>query len=189
MHEIYVTDPQLLGRPTAVALGFFDGVHQGHAAVVGQAVACAQNGLVPCVFSFTMEEKRPGGKQNSGLLCTRSIKRRQLLKLGAQMLYVPAFEEFCALSAEEFVQKILVNTLHAKVVCCGEDYRFGQNAAGDVHTLQTLCQKFGIAVKVVPSVEFEGQVVHSTAIRKALARVNWHWQTKCWGAFTILILK
>ncbi len=172
MHEIYVTDPQLLGRPTAVALGFFDGVHKGHAAVVKQAVAGQKEGLVPCVFSFTMDAKRPGGKQNSGLLCTRTIKRQQLLKLGAQMLYVPAFEEFCAFSAEEFVRSILVDTLHARMVCCGEDYRFGQNAAGDVHTLQTLCQNFGIVVKVVPSVEYKGQVVHSTAIRKALAGGN-----------------
>lgn len=66
MHEIYVTDPQLLGRPTAVALGFFDGVHQGHAAVVGQAVACAQNGLVPCVFSFTMEENARAANKTAG---------------------------------------------------------------------------------------------------------------------------
>ncbi len=167
--QIYhsVADCQPCGRG-AVALGFFDGLHIGHAAVVSRALSYQQEGLCPCVFTFTMDGGHPAAKSTGNALTTERQKEQLLESWGVQLVLCPDFSEFHAMEPESFVDEILVRRLNAGAACCGEDFRFGKKAAGDVGQLAALCQARGIRLDVVPPVTFEGERVSSTRIRSLL---------------------
>lgn len=161
--------PPLQGRETAVALGCFDGLHVGHRAVIGEAVAQRERGLAPCVFTFTVRRPVTGVPKGRELLQSLPRKLAELEKLGVELVAVPDFSEFCSLSPEAFVQDILCAGFHARVVCCGFNFRFGKGAAGDVALLRRLCGVQGIEVRVLPPAMVDGQVVSSTLIRERVA--------------------
>ena len=167
--QIYhsVADCQPCGRG-AVALGFFDGLHIGHAAVVSRTLSYQQEGLCPCVFSFTMDGGHPAAKSTANALTTERQKEQILENWGVRLVLCPDFSEFHAMEPESFVDEILVRRLNANAACCGEDFRFGKKAAGDVGQLAALCQARGIRLDVVPPVTFEGERVSSTRIRSLL---------------------
>ena len=167
--QIYhsVADCQPCGRG-AVALGFFDGLHIGHAAVVSRTLSYQQEGLCPCVFTFTMDGGHPAAKSTANALTTERQKEQLLENWGVRLVLCPDFSEFHAMEPESFVDEILVRRLNANAACCGEDFRFGKKAAGDVGQLAALCQARGIRLDVVPPVTFEGERVSSTRIRSLL---------------------
>ena len=72
------------------------------------------------------------------------------------------------MAPESFIQGILFNFMHAKAVFCGEDFRFGKNAAGDTSLLKAACEKNGIRFDILPPVLDDGLPVSSTRIRNAL---------------------
>lgn len=152
----------------AVALGFFDGLHIGHAAVVSRTLSYQQEGLCPCVFTFTMDGGHPAAKSTANALTTERQKEQLLENWGVRLVLCPDFSEFHAMEPESFVDEILVRRLNANAACCGEDFRFGKKAAGDVGQLAALCQARGIRLDVVPPVTFEGERVSSTRIRSLL---------------------
>ena len=167
--QIYhsVADCQPCGRG-AVALGFFDGLHIGHAAVVSRTLSYQQEGLCPCVFTFTMDGGHPAAKSTANALTTERQKEQLLENWGVRLVLCPDFSEFHDIEPESFVDEILVRRLNANAACCGEDFRFGKKAAGDVGQLAALCQARGIRLDVVPPVTFEGERVSSTRIRSLL---------------------
>ena len=151
---------------SAVALGYFDGVHCGHCAVLQAAADHAKaHGLRAAAFTFSL----PGGhKLKGGRILSAEQKHRRIAALGIEDYLEPPFEEFRALSPEDFVQRVLVDCFDAKAVFCGDNFTFGARAAGTVETLQALCAPRGIAVQVVDMAQYGGQVVSSTRIRAAL---------------------
>lgn len=155
-------------RPTAVALGFFDGIHRGHTKVISAAVQAArQQGLIPCVFTFSPPGK--GGPKPVGeLIQTDEVKQYILERMGVRQIFRPPFEEFRDLTPEEFVRKVLAERFQARVVACGENFHFGRNAAGNAELLCQLGQEYGIEIIVVPLERENGEVISSTLIRKAL---------------------
>lgn len=156
-------------KPTAVALGFFDGVHLGHQAVIGRMVAAAgQRGLTPCVFTFVPDGSIPAAKNGQSLLQTEADKEAIMASLGVEELINPGFSAFMGMTPEQYVDELLHGVLHAQLLCCGENYRFGRAAAGDVPLLRTLAARHGIEVIAVPPVLQAEQWVSSTRIRKAL---------------------
>lgn len=151
---------------SAVALGYFDGVHLGHQSVIGGAVDYAKKqGLIPATFTFLFQSSRTKGLN----LYTEEMRRRTLNSLGMEVYAAPSFDSFRDLSAAEFVQQVLKEGFHAKAVFCGEDFRFGKGAEGDVSMLQTLCAAQKIEVFICDMALFEGEVVSSTRIRNALS--------------------
>ena len=128
-------------RPTAVALGFFDGIHRGHNKVISAAVQAArQQGLIPCVFTFSPPGK--GGPKPVGeLIQTDEVKQYILERMGVRQIFRPPFEEFRDLTPEEFVRKVLAERFQARVVACGENFHFGKNAAGNAELLCQLGQE------------------------------------------------
>lgn len=155
--------------PTAVALGFFDGVHIGHRAVVRRAVAEAKKkGLVPTVFTFASSGFSPVSKKNLTLLQTESQKDTILEQEGIRQIVRPDFSQFRDLPAGDFFLKALIGSLRAKVLVCGYNYHFGKEAGGNVALLHTLAEQNGIEVFALPPVEWEGEPVSSTRIRTAV---------------------
>ena len=135
-----------VGAPngSAVALGYFDGVHLGHRRVLGAAVEyAAAHGLTPAAFTFSL----PGGQSlKGGRILSAGQKHARVAALGITAYMEPPFESFRSLSPEDFVNKILVECFAAKAVFCGDNFTFGAYAAGNVDRLKELCAPLGIAV-------------------------------------------
>ena len=150
--------------PSSLALGAFDGLHRGHMAVIGRACAPGEGGrrLQPAVFTFS---RSPAG--NSAVLTGRD-KERLLEDAGVEVLYSLEFSQVKDWEAEAFVEQVLFETCAAQRLCCGEDFRFGRGARGDTALLQTLCDRRGVELTVVPPVKEGGEKVSSTRIRAAV---------------------
>lgn len=150
--------------PSSLALGAFDGLHRGHMAVIGRACAPGEGGrrLQSAVFTFS---RSPAG--NSAVLTGRD-KERLLEDAGVEVLYSLEFSQVKDWEAEAFVEQVLFETCAAQRLCCGEDFRFGRGARGDTALLQTLCDRRGVELTVVPPVKEGGEKVSSTRIRAAV---------------------
>lgn len=153
------------GRPTAVALGLFDGLHLGHRAVIGAAVSRAPE-LMPAVFTFTFDGEAT--KPDYANILTHTRKLDILSRLGVELICEPPFSAFRALSPREFFADILMGKLRAAAIFCGEDYRFGKNAAGDTALLRRFCAEAGVRFCPVPPLLDGGEPVSATRIRKLL---------------------
>lgn len=154
------------GQGTAIALGYFDGVHMGHRAVLGAAVNdAAEHGLLPAAFTFALAVD--GGFKGKRILASEE-KRRRIASLGMHFYLRPTFEQFCGLTPEQFVTDVLRDAYGAKSVFCGEDFTFGKNRAGNVALLKKLCAKEGIRVVVVSMAQYKDARISSTRIRRHL---------------------
>lgn len=147
----------------SLALGAFDGLHRGHAAVL-QAAATPPYAQNWGVFTFS---NPPFGKR---MLLTARDREAILQQAGAAFVVAPEFEEVRELSAEDFAKRVLFGACGAKRLCCGVDFRFGKNAAGDVALLRNLCAAQGAELLVVPPVLDRAEKISSTRIRGAVER-------------------
>lgn len=157
---------------TAIALGFFDGLHKGHRKVISLAVNEKQNGLIPVCFTFLQSPKSVIFGTPANAVMTVEDKLKTLETLGIEHTYRADFKQIMNMSADDFVEKILIKTLNAKKLFCGFNYRFGKNGNGDVELLKQLCLKNNIEVCVVPSEQDNGDVVSSTLIRELIENGN-----------------
>ena len=166
--QIYPTmSPLDLGdkQGSAVALGYFDGIHIGHRSVIGGAVKWAKaHGAAPAVFTFKLPV---GSKMKGRRLFSAEDKHRLVAQLGVEHYLVPAFEDIQAMTPDQFVRG-LVTDCHARAFFCGENFTFGARAAGNPALLQELCKPLGVEVHVLPMAQYEGKPVSSSRIRAAL---------------------
>ncbi len=157
-----------------IALGFFDGVHLGHQALVRETVSAARaQGLIPCAYTFDLPPASVFARNGQiQVLSTLEEKAKLLHDHGIELVAYSHFDMSVAgKTAEQFFEDILIKTLHARHVVIGFHYHFGQKARGDAQYMRTLCEKAGIGLSVVPPVRLpDGELVSSTAIREYLHR-------------------
>jgi len=160
-------------RPSAVALGVFDGVHLGHRAILGAAVAHARATGAPalaCTFDPNpIDVLQP---DRAPLPITTLDERLDLIAAcGVDGTIVLTFtRELAAVEPEAFVKDVLVDRLAARQVVVGFNHRFGRAARGDAALLRELGARMGFNVDVVAPLTVDGVPVSSTAIRAALGR-------------------
>ena len=158
--------------PCALALGTFDGVHIGHAKVIGEAAAAArESGAVARVLTFP---DLPGD-----FIETRArVPRIMSNALRERAIYASGAEEICYFdlknggfeySAERFVDEVILGKLNAKQVFCGFNYRFGRGGSAGPEELGRLLEARGAELKVIPPVELDGEPVSSSRIRRLIA--------------------
>ncbi len=160
-------------RRAVVAIGNFDGVHRGHAAVAAEVCAlAAQLGAPAAAVTF---EPHPAdffaGRQVVFRLTPAEEKIRQLRALGLDGVVTLGFDAALAnLGAEQFVREVLVRRLDVGAVIVGADFQFGRNRLGSAEYLQDAGGRHGFAVKVVAKVKPKDELVplSSSAIRTAL---------------------
>jgi riboflavin kinase/FMN adenylyltransferase len=159
-------------RPaSAVALGAFDGIHLGHRAILGTAVAQARHGkleAVVCTFDrHPMEVLQP---ERAPLPITTLDERLELIaETGIDTaVVVPFTREVAAVEAKAFVQDVLVATLKARDIVVGFNHRFGRGARGDAELLESLAGPLGFRTHIVPALVVDGVAVSSSEIRGAL---------------------
>lgn len=145
----------------SLALGAFDGLHRGHMAVVR---AAGEGGLPPGVFTFS------AGPKGAPAVVTPEDKLLLLERAGVQRVYRVGFESLRHMEARRFVEEVLFEKCRAGRLCCGEDFRFGKGAAGDVALLSALCKGAGVGLQVIPTVMEGGGKVSSTLIRAAIEK-------------------
>jgi riboflavin kinase/FMN adenylyltransferase len=169
-------------RGSVVALGNFDGVHRGHQAVIGEAVRRARaGGTTASVLTFEPHPRRYFKPDTPPFLLTRfRTKARVVAGLGVDHLFVLRFNRDLAnLSAETFIDEILLAGLDAGHVVVGYDFVFGKGRAGRPETLRDRLAARGVGTTVMPAVtasvdlpategEADAFVVSSTGVRDAL---------------------
>jgi riboflavin kinase/FMN adenylyltransferase len=159
-------------RPTAIALGSFDGLHRGHrrviAAVAGPEVEAAD--LVPTVVIFWPHPREVLRGEVRLRLDLPEEKLELLEPLGIrQLVLVPFDAALAALTPEAFVAEVLAGQLGARRLAVGENFRFGAGRTGGVAELERFGAAHGIAVQVVPMVADGDGRLSSSRIRTALA--------------------
>jgi riboflavin kinase / FMN adenylyltransferase len=166
-----VAVPDDLG-PTVVTVGMFDGVHRGHRALLDRVAAeAAARGVPAAAVTFDrhpLAVLRPGSEPP--LLTTLDRKVELLGQAGMAVVVVLEFtRELSEVTAEAFAAELLFDSLAARAVVVGENFRFGHKAAGDPALLAELGRPRGVEVVAVPLRADGDQPVSSTRIRAELA--------------------
>ena len=177
---VRATDPPLapLGLERAVyAIGNFDGIHLGHRAVIERALSLAKKRSGPsAVLTF---EPHPAdyfaGRPITFRLTPLEIKARICASLGPSgIVFIPFDRVLAAMTAEEFITRILVGRLNVGAVVVGFDFHFGKGRSGSAALLAEAGSRHGFAVEIVEKVEVGAgagaHVISSTEIRRALER-------------------
>lgn len=158
--------------PVVLAIGNFDGVHLGHAALVRRLAEIARgDALVPTVLTFEPHPREFFAPASApARLSTLREKLELLAGCGARQAMICPFNAgFAALSADAFIEQVLVRGCRVRHLVIGDDFRFGQGRTGDFALLQAAGERFGFAVEAMGSVMLDGQRVSSSAVRQALA--------------------
>jgi riboflavin kinase/FMN adenylyltransferase len=160
--------PATLQAPCVLAIGNFDGIHLGHQALLKKLVQSAHDlQLSPAVMTFEPHPRELFTPQSApARLCSMREKLEHFADAGVERVYVCAFNQrFAKVTAEDFMQRILLQSLHAKAILVGEDFRFGTKRAGST---QDIAQA-GFNLISLPQVDLNGDRVSSTRVRLALA--------------------
>ncbi|HEY8604330.1 bifunctional riboflavin kinase/FAD synthetase [Tsuneonella suprasediminis] len=158
-------------RDAVIALGNFDGFHQGHQAVAGEAIRWArETGRPSIVATFDPHPVRLFKPDVPPFrLTTLEQRQERYLAAGATAMLVFHFDtELAGTSAEDFVHVLLAERLGVAGVVTGEDFTFGKGRAGNRQMLADLGAQCGIQTRAVPPVMDSGEPVSSSRIRASL---------------------
>lgn len=158
-------------NPTAVTIGTFDGVHLGHKSILKRLVQTAKEDNLESVVLTFFPHPRWVLQQSSELKLINTIDERKALieECGLNHLVIHPFtKEFSRLTAEEYVEDILVKNLNVKKFIIGYDHRFGRNRNADITNLREFGEKFNFDIEEISAKEINDVAISSTKIRKAL---------------------
>ncbi len=171
-----------------IALGNFDGVHRGHAALLRQAVEEAKEmGLTSAALIFDRDPDNVfAGACVTPHLTDNESKAAYIRELGIdEVIYIPFDVKTANLSPSAFVEK-MIKEWNAAMLVCGFHYRFGVGASGNADTLKWLCAEQGIGCRVIEPVTEEGMLISSTKIRSLVRSGNMELAAKLLGRpFTV----
>lgn len=177
------------GGPTAVTVGFFDGVHLGHQAVLDTVVrASRERGLRSVAITFDRHPKEVLAPGDEPRLLTTVERRAELIgRRGIDVLLVLPFDrDFSLIPAEGFVRGVLAEGVHARHAAMGANFSFGFRAEGTMDRLPAMASPHGISVESVPLTQIDGRVVSSTSIREAISRGDLEWPRAALGRRFVL---
>ncbi len=156
-----------------IALGFFDGVHKGHGALLRFACQQAERlNAVPAAFTFDTHPNQVILGQTSPLLTTPAERADLMRRLyGIQEIIVARFDdEMMHMNWQDFVTGLLVKRHGAIHLVVGHDYRFGYRGEGTPEKLKELCGRLGIGCDIIPPVEMDGIRISSSYVRTLVAQ-------------------
>lgn len=154
-----------------IAMGFFDGVHRGHAALLNRTREVAQErGVTSTVLTFENHPDELVFGRKTPLINTLADRRRMIARdYGIQeIISLPFDREMMHTPWEVFAEELLVRRLKAVHVVCGHDFVFGDRGLGTAQKLMQRCKQLGITCDVMDEVLWKGVPVSSTRIRGLL---------------------
>ncbi len=170
--RVYRGFAHAVSEPVVLAIGNFDGVHRGHVALVGRLQEAARRFNAPAtVLTFEPHPREYFTPEAAPARLSILREKLELLSgLGVAQAMVCRFDQaFAALSAEAFVDQVLLRALRVRHVIVGDDFRFGQGRQGDLALLQRRGAEAGFSVESMSTVMLDDVRVSSSAVRRALA--------------------
>jgi riboflavin kinase/FMN adenylyltransferase len=166
-----VAGPCLTPRGSVMAVGAFDGLHRGHQALLAQVRERAQAlGCSPVVVSFEPLPRAFFSPEPVPRLSSVREKLRGFAAAGMEQALLLRFNRaLSAMSAEDFVRRVLVERLAAREVWVGGDFRFGHKRGGDVALLERMGAELGFSACTMPVIQLEGERVSASRVRALLA--------------------
>jgi phosphoribosyl 1,2-cyclic phosphate phosphodiesterase len=160
------------GRGSVIAIGTFDGIHLGHQSVLKYAIERAlESGAVSTALTFEpppMKVLRP--ESAPPRISTNQQRIDWCGAIGMEAAVVlPFTKELAELTAQEFVDEILVRQLQVRAIVVGENFRFGNRQTGDVKLLREMGMRDGFEVVVHEPVTLDDEIISSTLIRKSVS--------------------
>ena len=158
-------------QPCVVTIGNFDGLHVGHQALIRRCQSLA-NGKAPIVVVTFEPSPHYWFQPDSAPARLMSVRQKldYLEGEGINLVWLMRFNQYLAdMSAETFVQSVLLETLAATHVVVGEDFRYGKGRLGDIESLNRAGKNLGFKLNAVQMLDIDGQRASSTNIRDSLA--------------------
>ncbi len=156
-------------KPCAVALGYFDGVHTGHRALISMLTEKAsEHSLASCLFTFS--ESLAKSKNKQALLYKLEDKLKIFEAFGIDEVIIADFDDISNLTPEEFADGVLTDALGAEIALCGYNFRFGKSASGDAAMLSQLMEEGGRRAIILPEIRLDGKEISATRIKELLSR-------------------
>lgn len=162
-------------KGTVVTLGSFDGVHLGHRSILKRLTQDTANNHLESVVLTFFPHPRMVLNQNEPIFLLNTIEEKSKLleEIGVQHLVIQEFtKDFSELTAEEFVEQVLVKHFNIRKIIIGYDHRFGNNRSADIFDLIHLGNKYRFDVEQITAQEIDEVSISSTKIRKALLEGN-----------------
>ena len=164
---ISLLTPSEVKEPTSLAIGSFDGLHEGHRTLIKSVVN--EYEFTPTIASFWPHPREILYKETRLRLDLPSEKLPLLENLGIKQLVLIPFDlELSRLSAEEFINNILINQLQARTISVGENFRFGHKRCGDIHTIKNSIKNKNIKLNIVPLLKDQEGRISSSRVRNLL---------------------
>ncbi|MDO8958128.1 MAG: bifunctional riboflavin kinase/FAD synthetase [Rhodocyclaceae bacterium] len=169
--RLYRTIPAQASSSRVLAIGNFDGLHLGHRALLERLTAHARRlNLPPAVMTFEPHPRELFTPDQAPARLTSLREKLALLdSCGIEEVFLLHFSrKLAGLSAQEFIDRVLVQGLAVRHLIIGDDFRFGKGRAGDFTMLAAAGQQHGFGVEAMHTIEINGERVSSSAVRDAL---------------------
>lgn len=159
-------------KKRVIALGFFDGVHLAHGALLRRVTETARKlDALPCAFTF---DTHPSARLTGHAvpLLNTAEERAWIMGhyYGIQEVLVASFDAMMEMSWEDFITEYLIKEQGAVHVVCGHDFHFGHKGQGTPQRLQEKCRELGVGCDVIDRIDLDGVTVSSTYIRSLVAQ-------------------
>ena len=172
---------------TVVSIGTFDGVHLGHQAILHELCQQATARALPSlIYAFSTPPRWIEHRDEDRYLLLPTPVKLGLLRKSVGIVHSATFERVQSMDPEEFIETVLLEQLHARVIIEGETFRFGRDRSGDLEILRLLGTKRELDVISVLPVVVEGEVASSTRIRELIRTGDFHTARLCLGRSPML---
>ena len=168
-----ISDKKLNIKPSAAVIGNFDGVHRGHLEVLKNAKEFSSKSNLPLsVLTFDPHPREFFSKEKTNFLLQTVLDKAEVLsKNNIDYLINLKFDDLLSeLSPEQFVEKVLSESLSLKHIFVGKDFKFGKDRAGDINSLKSFGLKFRIGLSSIKLKNQDGTSISSTKIRNNLKK-------------------
>lgn len=168
---VFRTIPEQATTARVLTIGNFDGVHRGHQALLERLMAHARRVALPATVLTFEPSPREFFLPDQAPARLNSLREKLSLLAcsGVDQVYVCRFDaRLASLTAAEFIERILVKGLAARHLMIGDDFRFGRGRAGDFKLLQRAGREQHFNVEMMPTIDWQGERVSSSAVRDAL---------------------
>ena len=173
MEVVIVVHPARVNhdRQEVIAMGFFDGVHLGHQALLQQAKTIANDtGAIFSVMTFDPHPQEVLNEEKRLFITPLPEKILKMRDLGVEKLYIVRFDHnFASLEPDEFIEQYIIG-FHVSHVVVGFDFTFGKKAKGTVKDLKQAADQGHFGLTVIPKKTYQGQKISSTLIRQLIRK-------------------
>ena len=160
-------------NPSAITLGKFDGLHQGHELLIERVIYHQNNdGVDGVVFAFDMTPLFEKLNKTPNFILTNEEKAKRLEDRVNYFVDCPFDERISNIQAKEFIRDVLVGIFRVKYIVVGTDFRFGYQKKGDFQMLQEYSKIYDYEVEVVEKKQYQGREISSTYIKEELEKGN-----------------